>query len=480
MAAVSWLAAQLGDWRGRPGPLGDRLADALGAVIERGALDGVRLPAERRLAAELGVSRATVVHAYAALRERRLVSSRERSGTVVRSLGRRGRAPGTQLPQLQRLLAPDAAHVDLAVASPPLDELVAGVAVGLGDAAGLVEPHGYDPQGMPSLRAAVAERLARDGEPVDPGEVLITNGAHEALSLLASLFVGRGQPVAVDAPTYPGALELFERAGGRPVAVAGDRAGMRPDALRELLRRAVVALVYLMPGCHSPTGRSIALGRRPALIEAAAERDVLVVEDAALDELRFDGPLPSLRALAPERVVRVGSLDKLAWAGLRIGWVVAPRPTIGRLVRLKAARDLGTGILSQLAAIQLLGQADALRSARVAQARARMEQLRSTLLASVPEWTIASAEGGWSLWAELPAESGIDGDALAAAAARHGVDVAAGRPHVAPGWSGGAAERAGAPAAVAAIRIAYAAPEPELALGAERLVAAWRELTGGG
>jgi DNA-binding transcriptional MocR family regulator len=468
MPGVTGLAARLGDWRAGGGSLGDRLADALGAVIEGGALDGVRLPAERRLAAELGVSRATVVHAYGRLRERRLVSSRQRSGTVVRSLGRRGPAPGTQLPQLQRLLAPDAAHVDLAVAAPPLDELVAGIRVELGDAAGLVQPHGYDPQGMPALREAIAARLTHDGTPVDPAEVLITNGAHEALALLSTLFVGRGQPVAVEAPTYPGALELFERAGGRPVAVPGDAAGMRPDALGELLARSVVALVYLMPGCHSPTGRSIALGRRPALVEAAAAHDTLIVEDAALDKLRFAGPLPSLHALAPARVVRVGSLDKLAWAGLRIGWIVAPRAAIGRLTRLKAARDLGTGVLSQLAALQLLRDPDALRVARVEQARARMEHLRSELHKHVPAWTVERPQGGWSLWVELPRDAGVDGDALAAAASRHGVDVAAGRPHV-----------AGAPAGVAAVRIAYASPEPLLTLGAERLAAAWAELTGG-
>lgn len=474
MTDVTRLATQIGDWRGRSGPLGERLADGIAAVIERGSLDGVRLPAERRLAVELGVSRATVVHAYATLRRRRLVSSRERSGTVVRAVGRRGRAPGTQLPQLQRLLAPDAAHVDLAVAAPPLDELVAGIRVELGAAAGLVQPHGYDPQGMPALREQIAARLTRDGTGTDSDEVLITNGAHEALALLSDLFVGRGQPVAVDAPTYPGALELFERAGGRPVTVPGDAAGMRPDALRELLGRTVVALVYLMPGCGSPTGGSIALGRRPALIEAAAERDVLIVEDAALDKLRFEGPLPSLRSLAPDRVVRVGSLDKLAWAGLRIGWIVAPRTTIGRLTRLKAARDLGTGVLSQLAALSLLRDVDALRGARVEQAVTQMQHLRSELHRRVPDWTIERPQGGWSLWAQLPRSAGVDGDTFAAAASRHGVDVAAGRAHVA----GGRAEVAGGgdAAGVAAVRIAYAAPEPLLTRGAERLAAAWADV----
>ncbi|MDO8188808.1 PLP-dependent aminotransferase family protein [Conexibacter sp. JD483] len=489
MSGVTRLAAELGDWRTRggsaPAPhdaatpsLADRLAAALAAVIERGALDGVRLPAERRLAVELGVSRATVVHAYAELRERGLVSSRERSGTVVRAIGRRGRAPGTQLPQLQRLLAPDAQHVDLAVAAPPLDALVAGVRVELGDAAGLVQPHGYDPQGIPALRAAIAGRLTDDGLDASPDEVLVTSGAHEALSLIAALFVGRGQPVAVDAPTYPGALELFERAGGRPAIVAGDAAGMRPDALERLLARRVVALLYLMPGCRSPTGGSIARGRRPALLELAARHDLLVVEDAALDKLRFDGPLPSLRSLAPERVLRVGSLDKLAWAGLRVGWVVGPRATIARLTALKAARDLGSGILGQLAALELLRDVDRLRAARVAQARAQMQQLRAELNRRVPAWAIAVPEGGWSLWARLPRDAGVDGDALTAAAARHGVDVAAGSAHVAPPGphddASAARERA---EAIAAVRIAYVAPPPALSEGARRLAAAWDELT---
>ncbi|HEY4278228.1 MAG TPA: aminotransferase class I/II-fold pyridoxal phosphate-dependent enzyme, partial [Conexibacter sp.] len=215
MSDARRLADQLDGWRERSGPLNERLSEALAAVIERGALDGLALPAERRLAHELGVSRATVVDAYTRLREHRLVVSRERAGTFVRSLGRGGRAPGTQLPQLPRLLAPDAQRIDLTVGAPPLDALVAGIAVGLGDATGLVEPHGYDPQGIEALRAAVAQRLTHDGLDAFADEVLITNGAHEALALIAAPFVGRGQPIAVDAPTYPGALELFERAGGR-------------------------------------------------------------------------------------------------------------------------------------------------------------------------------------------------------------------------------------------------------------------------
>ncbi len=244
-----------------------------------------------------------------------LVSSRERSGTVVRAVGRRGRAPGTQLPQLQRLLAPDEQHVDLAVAAPPLDELVAGIRVELGDAAGLVQPHGYDPAGNPG--AARGDRRPprpATGSTRVPRRSSITSGAHEALSLIAALFVGRGQPVALDAPTYPGALELFERAGGRPVTVAGDAAGMRPDALaapaRQTGRRAALPDAGLpqpdrrLDRARPPAGA--AGGRRPA---RPARRRGRGARQAALRRAA------AVAALARARSGCCGSARSTSWRG---------------------------------------------------------------------------------------------------------------------------------------------------------------------
>src|SRR4051794_33302543 len=315
MADAARLTALLGAWREGDGPQFARLAAALAAAIERGSLDGVVLPAERRLSEALGVSRSTVVRAYESLREQGLVASRERSGTVVRPLRRRQVAPRGQMFQLAQLLAPSDA-IDLSIPSPVIDDVVGPVSVSLSDGAG----HGYAPWGLPALRAAVADFMS-----TAPEEVLITSGAHEGLALIAALLVGRRQPVAVDPLTYPGLLEVLARAGGEPVVVAGDRAGMRADALRSVLARGGVGFVYLMPGVANPTGASVAPGRRPALLAAAEEFDTFVVEDAALEQLRFDGPLVPLRALAPERVLHVGSMSKLGWAGLRVGWICGPR-----------------------------------------------------------------------------------------------------------------------------------------------------------
>jgi DNA-binding transcriptional MocR family regulator len=331
---------------------------------------------------------------------------------------------------------------------------VRGLSVSLSEGAG----HGYAPWGLPALRAAVAEFAG-----TSPEEVLITSGAHEALALIAALLVGRRQPVAVDPLTYPGLLEVLARAGGEPVVVAGDRAGMRADALRAVLARGGVGFVYLMPGVANPTGMSVAPGRRRALLDAAAEFDTFVVEDAALEQLRFDGPLGSLRALAPERVLHVGSMSKLGWAGLRVGWICGPRDIIGRLARLKGARDIGAGALGQLAALELLRDVESLRAKRVAQGRERLEVLRTELAAALPAWTLGEPEGGWALWAEM---GSVDSDAFTAAAAQHGVRVGPGSAHV-PGEGSSTA-----------LRLAFS-PEPDvLREGVRRLAAAWASLAG--
>jgi DNA-binding transcriptional MocR family regulator len=236
---------------------------------------------------------------------------------------------------------------------------------------------------------------------------------------------------------------------------------MRADALRDVLARGGVGFIYLMPGVANPTGAGVALGRRPSLLEAAAEFDTFVVEDAALEQLRFDGPLVPLRALAPERVLHVGSLSKLAWAGLRVGWICGPRDLVGRLARLKGARDIGAGALGQLAALELLGDVPSLRAARLAQGRERLGVLREELAAALP-WSLGAPEGGWALWAEI----GLDADVFTATAASHGVRVGPGSAHV-PGEGSSTA-----------LRLAFSPPPEVLREGVRRLVSAWASVAG--
>jgi DNA-binding transcriptional MocR family regulator len=461
MNDVVKLVAALGDWDSRPGPRYVRLADAIAAAVERGLLDGMRLPAERRLADRLRVSRTTVVGAYNLVRERGLADSRQRSGTVIRSTGGRLVARHPLGPAITRLLDGDRDAIDLCIGAQRLDDVIAGHAVRLGDAAEIAGPYGYAPQGALVLREALAEHLGARGVRADPEELLITSGAQGALTLLAALLVGRGRPVLVGQTTYAGALEAFGRAGASLVPVEADAGGIRVESLRHHLGRGPAALVYLVPNVHNPTGRELAADRRHAVIDAAAEHGVPVVEDTVLDDLRYAGTLrPTLQELSPDTVVGVGSVSKLAWAGLRVGWIRAPRPLILRLARLKGAWDLGAPVLDQLLCLRLLEDWEALAAVRRTQAAEAMGLLTGALREHLPDWEITEPLGGLSAWVTLPYGSG---DEVVAAALRHGVAVAPGSAHAAGDAGDGA------------VVVRTGAPRQDLAEGVRRLAAAWRE-----
>jgi DNA-binding transcriptional MocR family regulator len=462
MNDVVKLVAALGDWDARPGPRYQRLADAIAAAVLRGLLDGMRLPAERRLADRLRVSRTTVVRAYELVRERGLADSRERSGTVVRSTGARLVARHPLGPAITRLLDGDADAIDLCIGAQRLDAVIAGLAVRLGEAEEIAGPYGYAPQGALVLREALAAHLTVRGVPTTPDELLITSGAQGAITLLAALLVGRGRPVLVEPTTYAGALDAFGRAGGVLVPVEADAGGIRLDRLRHHLQRGPAALLYLVPNVHNPTGGELAPARREALLALAAAQGVPVLEDTVLDDLRYAGSLrPTLQELAPDAVVGVGSVSKLAWAGLRVGWIRAARPLILRLARLKGAWDLGAPVLDQLLCLRLLSDWDALAAVRRAQAQEAMGMLTGAVRAHLPDWEIVEPRGGLSAWLRVPGRSGDD---VAVAALRHGVAVAPGSAHAAGDAGDGA------------VIVRTGAPRDQLEEGVRRLARAWDDM----
>src|SRR5262249_59199774 len=170
------------------------------------------------------------------------------------------------------------------------------------------------------------------------------------------------------------------------------------DSLKRLLEEQHLHAVYVAPSVNNPTGGRTAGHRRERVAALAAEHDFTIVEDVVLDELRYDGdPGAPLWSLAPERVLAAGSLSKVAWGGLRVGWLRAPRPVILRLARVKGALNLGVGAFDQLAALQVLDGYDELCLRRRAQAAEHMEALWRALCSELPEWEIPTAQGGWSL-----------------------------------------------------------------------------------
>jgi DNA-binding transcriptional MocR family regulator len=431
------LRGVLGDWRRGPGALRDRLTASLREGIESGDLvAGLRLPPERTLAAQLGVGRGTVVAAYEALRERGLLERRQGSGTVVRSeVGALASARAAELATalqhnlLFRGLDPEGGGgIDLVgthgPASPEVREALVAAAAGL-DLGALSAHHGYHPFGYPPLRRAVAAHLTGLGLPSSEEEVLITGGAQQAISVLATCLVEPGAVVVVEDPTFPGAIDAFRTAGARVITVPVRSDGVDLDALAGTLAEHPVRAVYLMPTFHNPMGCVLPEAGRRRLAALARAHDVPVIEDGALSELSLGDPPPPPVAVHAGRapLVSVGSMSKLFWGGLRIGWIRGPRPMITHLGRVKAVADLGSSIPSQVIAAGLIGRAAEVRAARCAELRTNLDLLGDLLARHLPGWTWRRPEGGVSLWVRLPSGSASE---LAAVAAIHGLAIVPG------------------------------------------------------
>lgn len=235
------------------------------------------------------------------------------------------------------------------------------------------------PEGHPELRAIVARRLARRGLAVSADDVLITNGAQDAIGFVVDVLEARS--VQVDALTYPSALELFHSRGCTPVTT--------PAPLR-----------YAMPAMHNPLGRALDANER-----AVCLRNEWLIEDDAYADLVFDGaPAPSLAVEAPERVFHIGTLSKIVAPGLRVGWLVAPPSFRERLRRLKSDQDLHSSGLTQSLATKLLRD-EAWFDERLAQLRSFYATRAARLvhgLAAMPELTFTAPTGGFSVWVETP------------------------------------------------------------------------------
>ncbi|HVA92979.1 MAG TPA: PLP-dependent aminotransferase family protein [Chloroflexota bacterium] len=280
----------------------------------------------------------------------------------------------------------------------------------------------YGPtEGHPALRAWVVEHLARRGIHTSVAEVLITTGSQQALDLLGKALLAEGSPLAVEAPSYVGALNAFLPHQPKFVPVPMDDQGLRVDLLDAALDHAgaPAALLYTVATFQNPSGCTMSLPRRHALISVATKRALPIVEDDPYGELRFAGEdVPPLRALpGGEETIYLGTFSKILAPGLRVGWVVAPRPLIERLVMAKQAADLHTDSLAQRALLHYCTHNDL--AAHVEQLRLVYRERRDAMLdalarhlPSEARWT--TPEGGLFVWVTLP--PGVDSAALLRAA----------------------------------------------------------------
>lgn len=448
MEAVE-LLGRLGRWDQGPGHPSTRLSVALEAAIADDRVPaGVRLPSERALAEVVEVSRGTVVRTYARLRELGVVHTRRGSGTVVGAEERRS----DRAAQLAGALSSEGSLAFLRERQADTIDLRAAAWLGnrgLLRAMSNWEPtdlpdvgdsdNGYWPLGLPALREAIAARMTATGLPSRPEQIIVTNGAQQALDIALTTVAGPQDTVVLAEVTWPGIQELLSVRNMRPVTVPlVDGHHVDQVALLRHLREGRSAAAYLVPTFDNPTGAVMPASARRLVVEAAQEGGTVLIDDLTLSELWLDEPPPPPLAVvlpaAAGQVVTVGSLSKLAWGGLRVGWLRAEGPLLERLGQIKTVIDFGSAIPSQLAALTVMRQLDDLVVEHRAELVRRRAALTADLAEFLPSWRFVQPSGGMSVWVDL---GGVSGDAFTTTAERHGVSLSPARVYHALGQDTG-------------------------------------------
>lgn len=275
------------------------------------------------------------------------------------------------------------------------------------------DPLGYaSAGGMLSLREQLVALMRSEGIEAQPHQVLVTDGAQQALEFLAKIFCDPGDLILTEAPTYVGALDAFGSYQTDIQSVATDGEGVIPEALDDKLtavasegRRA--KFLYLVPTFQNPSGITLSQVRRPQVIAICKRHNVLIVEDNPYAQVRFEGdPVTPLRAMTDDGIIYLGTLSKVVCPGIRIGWVLAPEQVRERLELAKGAADLCTSPLTQLAAAEYLGSGHVPEDLELVRKtyRERRDAIVDALGAYFPaEATWTNPEGGLFVWATLPA-----------------------------------------------------------------------------
>ncbi|MFN2385638.1 MAG: PLP-dependent aminotransferase family protein [Thermoanaerobaculia bacterium] len=432
------LVGGLSRWRQGEGPAYQRLASALKDAIESGGYPpGYRFPAERALARALSVSRTTVVGAYEQLRQEGWLKSRQGSGSRVMRRNRSGQRPTERDVRASHAFERNTVFRSL-VESPGstvefLGAHLPGAAEFLDEAlrhtrkdlSPWLSHPGYTPMGLRPLREGIAAHLERAGLPTRPEQVLVTHGAQQAIVLAAQLYLQAGDAVVLEDPTYLGAIDVFTSAGARLIPVAMGERGARVDSLREAFFRESPRIAYLMPTVHNPLGSILPEAARREIVQMAGSRGVPIIEDHTLADLTLgDPPPPPLAAYARAgTILTIGSLSKLIWGGLRVGWIRAEESMIASLARLKVMSDLGNSVISQAVATRLLSRVEDIRESRRILLGDRLNLATRELERRLPDWRWHEPAGGLSLWVRLPRGNAAE---FAEVALRHGVSVVAG------------------------------------------------------
>jgi DNA-binding transcriptional MocR family regulator len=422
------------------------IANILAEQIRAGHIPvGARLPSLRHIISQYGVSQTTVFRAYYLLEQWGLVRAEERAGyfvtpgaavDAVAPAGRPEEAPkevdisNLVFSVLESTRHPDIVPLGSAFPSPRLypsarllKSLVAGTR-SLSPWSTVEDLPGSDP-----LRKQIGLRYIGTGFAVAPEEIIVTNGALEALNLCLMAVTRPGDVVAVESPCFYAALQAIERLDLRAVEIPVDPVlGLDIDALRSALAQHPIRACWFMPNFQNPTGTSLSVEKKRALVEMLREKQVPLIEDDVYQELHFsrDRPLPAKAFDTEGLVMHCSSFSKTLAPGYRVGWATAGR-FADKVRRLKLMTTLCASIPAQAGIADYLengGYDRHLRSLR-SSLQTQLVEMEAALhrwLPDAAEWT--RPHGGYMLWLQLP--QSVKAMELHALASERGISIAPG------------------------------------------------------
>ncbi|NML29773.1 aminotransferase-like domain-containing protein [Paraburkholderia antibiotica] len=434
----------------------EKLADEITEAVRRGVFAaGERIASVRQASQQHGVSIKTVLHAYALLESRGIVETRPQSGYFVRDAAAKALAPASAATRAGRKSTPPQpapATVDVSrLVLSTLRSIRAHDAVPFGSpypdpslfpwrrinqyANAIARRHAswnlIDdlPPGNPELIRQIARRYAENGLPVDPGEIVITLGATEAINLSLQAVAKPGDTVAVESPTYYAMLHAIERLGMRAIEVTTHPVdGIDIDALATVIARQKIAACMVMPNFQNPLGFCMSDERKRQLVELLAAHEIPAIENDVYQELYFGDTRPSTLKTFDKNglVLHCASFSKSLSASYRIGWALPGRYR-AQFEKLKFLNTLTTPSVPQVALADYLRQDGYDRHLRHLRRVYRQQAsiMSALVLRFFPVGTrVSTPQGGYVLWVELPAR--VDAMRLYQAALARGITVGPG------------------------------------------------------
>ncbi|MFL9651848.1 MocR-like pyridoxine biosynthesis transcription factor PdxR [Exiguobacterium chiriqhucha] len=387
--------------------------------------ENVKLPSVRELSKQLEVSLITVVKAYQRLEQEGFVTSVQGKGTFVRRTALEGRIETKesnpfdwqlsvqdylQRSQFARFhQVPEKIHLSSSMIDPgllPNRYLEQELRRMLIENPKVLSQYG-EIQGDELLREAMVGYLEKIDIPTSSDQILVTSGSQQGIDLIARTFVGPGDVIIMEAPTYPGAIDAFRGRGAIVLTVPVDNEGMRVDLLHDLCDKYKPKLIYTVPTFQNPTGTVMPIKRRRQVLELAKSMHCLIVEDDPCSEIYFEKKPPaSLKSLDQDgHVIYLKGLSKILAPGCRIGVLTASGSIFKRLVAAKANADLGSPLLTQRAITPFITSKrmmEHLKKLRTA-LKVRRDLALGILSKYAPEevyWFVP--KGGLNLWITFP------------------------------------------------------------------------------